>query len=173
MSKFEYELMYKYKDCENDVSTRTFINKEALDTFIVLAADSIEVINIVEIDLMSDNVTDTINSNVPDVEYDYEDANFMSVQTDEMFNWNDSRLQWLMKNIDSIKSLFENKNTRESDSIVIDLPKERSKDFRKTFRINDVVYNDFKRFCNQNQQFAIKDLLSLALKEFIEKYDKV
>lgn len=60
---------------------------------------------------------------------------------------------------------------RVFDGLVVELPVEKKKDFRVTLRVNDVVYEEFKKFADNNKQFTIKELVSQALKEFIEKYN--
>ncbi|EEP52304.1 conserved hypothetical protein, partial (plasmid) [Clostridium butyricum E4 str. BoNT E BL5262] len=37
-------------------------------------------------------------------------------------------------------------------------------------RLNDVIYEEFKEFADRNKQFTVKELVSQALKEFIQKY---
>lgn len=61
-------------------------------------------------------------------------------------------------------------NIYGSNGLVVELPTERKKDFRITLRLNDVIYEEFKEFADKNKQFTVKELVSQALKEFIEKY---
>ncbi|MGL5152960.1 MAG: hypothetical protein ACRC7N_20575, partial [Clostridium sp.] len=61
-------------------------------------------------------------------------------------------------------------NTVPTGSIVVELPPEENGDYRKTLRLNKTIYQDFEKFCNKNKEFTIKELVSQALKEFIEKY---
>lgn len=60
-------------------------------------------------------------------------------------------------------------NTTE---IIVKLPKEEDRTFRTTIRVNDVVWNRFKEFCDKNIDFTQKDLLSMALVEYMNKFDK-
>lgn len=55
--------------------------------------------------------------------------------------------------------------------IVIRLPKEEDKKFRTTIRVNDVVWKRFKMFCDNNNDFNQKDLLSMALHEYMNKIE--
>ncbi|WP_195346692.1 hypothetical protein [Paraclostridium sordellii] len=41
----------------------------------------------------------------------------------------------------------------------------------KSIRINEFVYRDWQKFCDK-QHYSKMDLVSMALKEYIEKYDK-
>ncbi len=54
--------------------------------------------------------------------------------------------------------------------ITIELPFEEEKDFRKTYRVNKIIAKQFEDFCNQHKEYKVKDLLSQALKEYMEKY---
>lgn len=56
------------------------------------------------------------------------------------------------------------------DGIVIELP--ASEDYRTTIRVNKVIYEEFDRFCTENKAFNKKDIISMALKEYMEKYKK-
>ncbi|MGL5328561.1 MAG: hypothetical protein ACRDD7_04775 [Peptostreptococcaceae bacterium] len=59
-----------------------------------------------------------------------------------------------------------------SGTIVVEMPHEENGDFRKTLRLNKTIYQEFEKFCSENKQFTIKELVSQALKEFIEKYTR-
>ena len=64
-------------------------------------------------------------------------------------------------------------NNIPSKTIVVEIPHEDNGDFRKTLRLNKTIYNEFEKFCNENKQFTIKELVSQALKEFMDKYSNV
>ena len=55
-------------------------------------------------------------------------------------------------------------------NIVIELPYEDDKSFKASYRINKTINEQFKEFCKEHKEFTAKDLLSQALKEFMEKY---
>lgn len=55
--------------------------------------------------------------------------------------------------------------------IIIKLPKDEDRSFRTTIRVNDVVWKRFKCFCEKNIDFAQKDLISMALVEYLSKFD--
>ena len=81
----------------------------------------------------------------------------------------------LISNYELIMQMLEDyKNTKNninrSNDLVVELPAETKKDFRITLRLNDVVYKEFKEFADRNKQFTVKELISQALKEFIQKY---
>ncbi len=58
------------------------------------------------------------------------------------------------------------------EGIKIDLPQEIDTEFRKTVRVNDIVWKQFSKFCKEHKEFKQKDLHSQALLEYIEKYRK-
>lgn len=84
----------------------------------------------------------------------------------------------LLDNYDVLMQMIEDyKNAKEYGSavfshLIVELPIEHQKDFRVTLRINDTVYKEFKKFADANKQFTLKELVSQALKEFIDKYNK-
>lgn len=65
---------------------------------------------------------------------------------------------------------YDKKYDKEYDGITIELPIETIKNFRATIRINNIIWEQFSEFANNNKEFTKRDLLSMALKEYIEKY---
>lgn len=59
----------------------------------------------------------------------------------------------------------------ENKTIIIELPYEDDKSFKASYRVNKTINEQFKEFCKQHKEFTSKDLLSQALKEFIDKYN--
>lgn len=43
---------------------------------------------------------------------------------------------------------------------------------KSSLRINTALWNEFEGFCKANGQYKKQDLIALALKEFLEKYNK-
>ena len=86
----------------------------------------------------------------------------------------------LSNNYDKILEVIEwleNNNSKTSvieviQGIRIILPEEKDKEFRKTVRINDAVWEQFIKFCGIHKEFTQKDLQSQALLEFMDKYKK-
>lgn len=77
----------------------------------------------------------------------------------------------LVNNYDVLKDIIElhRRNTSVvKQQIVIDVDDAESK--LATLRVNGKVLEQFNEFCNNNKQFKKVDLLSQAIKEFIEKY---
>lgn len=73
----------------------------------------------------------------------------------------------------NVLNWFENDRNKTNvievvQGIKIELPEEKNKEFRKTIRINDVVWEQFSEFCTNHREFTQKDLLSQALLEYIK-----
>lgn len=88
-------------------------------------------------------------------------------------NWN-----FIGENIELLKELlFNYKRNKESNTnnngIVIDLidDKHKGNDNPKSIRVNYFVWEEWKKFTNENN-FSSKDLVSMALKEYMNKYKK-
>lgn len=85
----------------------------------------------------------------------------------------------LIKNYDDIKTMlnwFKNKEYENSiieviqdNRIKIDIDTEETK--RTTILINKKIYDDFNMFCQRHKEYDKKDLLSMALLEYMQKYD--
>ncbi|ABQ23644.1 hypothetical protein [Clostridium kluyveri] len=105
--------------------------------------------------------------------------NNMEVDKSIIFNKNIMKnLIGLSENYDKIMDFikwFENDKGKTNvievtEGIKIDLPEETDKEFRKTIRVNDVVWELFSEFCDKHKEFKQKDLHSQALLEYIKKY---
>ena len=58
----------------------------------------------------------------------------------------------------------------EKNAIIVDLIDDKHlKPQAKAFRVNMFVYREWQEFC-ENQRFSKQDLLSMAMKEYMEKY---
>ena len=76
----------------------------------------------------------------------------------------------LVEEYDAIESMIKWFKDKENtiDRIVIDLPE--AKDKRTTILINEKIYKEFDKFCNNHKEYSKKDLMAMALKEYINKY---
>lgn len=96
----------------------------------------------------------------------------------EVFSNDDmSHLQEFISNYSVIMQMVNmfkqnNKLNTENKNIVIELPFEDDKTFKASYRVNKTINEQFKEFCKEHKEFTAKDLLSQALKEFMNKYDK-
>lgn len=100
------------------------------------------------------------------------------VEAEKYFKYGHT-LDYIDSNIDLIKDFFEKikenkKNIPEgSKDIVIDLIDDRHLDPKpRSFRVNTFVLNDWDQFCNENRYYQKMDLISMALKEYIERHKK-
>lgn len=89
----------------------------------------------------------------------------------------------LAKNYDKLISIIDqydktsekeyySKYDKEYDGIIIELPIETIKDFRTSIRVNNVVWEQFNKFAEGHKEFTKRDLLSMALKEYMENNQK-
>ena len=70
-------------------------------------------------------------------------------------------------------SKYDKMSYSEYDNeINIRLPLETVKDFRATTRVNNVIWGQFDDFCKENKEFTKRDLVSMALLEYMQKYKK-
>ncbi|MEG0794837.1 MAG: hypothetical protein RSD13_06045 [Clostridium sp.] len=63
---------------------------------------------------------------------------------------------------------YDNDHHRD---LIIELPLETVKDFRTSIRVNNVIWDQFNTFC-EGKIFTKRDLISQALKDFMEKYNR-
>lgn len=74
----------------------------------------------------------------------------------------------LMEMVDLFK---KNKaNSCKDTSIIIELPFEDDKLFKATYRVNKAIHEQFKEFCQNHKEFTVKDLTSMALKEYMDNH---
>ena len=64
---------------------------------------------------------------------------------------------------------YKSNTTVLHQKLIIDLPKSNTK--HTTMRINEIILDEFNKFSDKNKQYSKIDLVSQALKEFIEKYN--
>lgn len=76
----------------------------------------------------------------------------------------------ILKIIEQYDKKYECEYDKIYTGITIEVPIETVKDFRTTVRINNIIWNQFNDFCNNNKQFTKRDLLSMALKEYMENH---
>ena len=100
---------------------------------------------------------------------EYEESNTLVLQNKKI----QKNLIGLAKNYEKIMRMIEEYDKeydKEYDGITVELPIETIKDFRTSIRVNNVVWEQFNEFANKNKEFTKRDLLSMALKEYMEKY---
>lgn len=74
--------------------------------------------------------------------------------------------------VEMIEAYKVNKNTITSDKteIIVELPLDESKEFKTSIRVNKVIWEQFKEFCKSNKNYTQKDLVSMAMLEYMQKY---
>lgn len=80
-------------------------------------------------------------------------------------------IEYLHQNIDKIKKILENKNLEKSKKININIDT-LEKAEQSNFRVYSSIRSDFKRFCEQHKEYKVQDLVSQALKDFMDNYKK-
>lgn len=84
--------------------------------------------------------------------------------------------KYLNSNFDVLMEMIEaykvNKNTVTTDKteIIVELPLDESKEFKTSIRVNKVIWEQFKEFCKSNKNYTQKDLVSMAMLEYMKKY---
>lgn len=76
----------------------------------------------------------------------------------------------LLEMIQAYDKKYDAQYDKEYDGITIELPIETKKEFRVTIRVNNVIWEQFTEFANAHKEFRKMDLLSSALKLYMEKY---
>lgn len=100
------------------------------------------------------------------------DTNLEIFSSDDVIHLQDfiSNYKIIMQMVDMFK---QNKQLdAENKNITIELPIEDDKTFKSTYRVNRTINEQFKEFCKDHKEFTAKDLLSQALKEFMDRYNK-
>ena len=78
----------------------------------------------------------------------------------------------IMQDAEILKQMIEQYKANTTvlhQKLIIDLPVSSTK--HTTMRVNEIVLDDFNKFAEKNKQYSKIDLVSQALKEFIEKYN--
>lgn len=106
-------------------------------------------------------------------ENEYDNNNTLVINQKEIQN----KLIGLAKNYDKILEIiqeydkkYDAQYDKKYEGITIELPIETKADFRATVRVNNVIWEQFGDFANNHKEFTKRDLLSMALKEYMDKY---
>lgn len=110
---------------------------------------------------------------------DYSNNTGVINKNDIVSNLDIKKLSEIVNYYDDLKELltwFKNKEYENSiieviqdNRIEIDLATDEAK--RTTILVNKKIYDDFNMFCNKHKEYDKKDLLSMALLEYMQKYD--
>lgn len=133
--------------------------KKIDNQYIKSSESSIKVIN---------NISECDDSNTKVISNDYkgyDKSDTLVIDKKEI----QSKIIGLAENYDKILKIIEQYD-KEYDGIIVELPVETIKDFRTSIRVNNVVWEQFNDFVNRNKEFTKRDLISMALKEYIENH---
>lgn len=143
--------------------------KKIDNQYIKTNESSIKAINNTTISECDDSNTKVISNSYK--EYDKSDT--IVIDKKEI----QSKIIGLAQNYDKILEIIRayDKNDdvqydKGNRDIVISLPIETKTDFRATIRVNNIVWEQFSEFANAHKEFTKRDLISMALKEYIENH---
>lgn len=125
---------------------------------------NVEVINKI-IKEYDNNNTEVINNDL--IEYD--NSNTPVINQKEI----QTKIIGLAQNYDKLLRIIEENDKKydnEYDGITVELPIETKSDFRATIRVNNVIWEQFSEFTNNHKEFTKRDLISMALKEYMENH---
>lgn len=100
---------------------------------------------------------------------EYDNSNTLVINQKEIQN----KLIGLAQNYDKILRViqeYDKKYDNQYDGITVELPIETKADFRATIRLNNVIWEQFSEFVNNHKEFTKRDLISMALKEYMENH---
>lgn len=111
----------------------------------------------------------------PTVTLEYEDSKSVVIPKDIKENIiglasNYDRIMTMLNKYEYDKKYEGEYEDEYDNSIIIELPIETKKDYRATTRVNNVIWDQFGEFCNRNKEYTKRDLVSMALKEYMNKY---
>lgn len=98
------------------------------------------------------------------------DNNDTLVITDEKIKNNIINLAQNYDKIMAIVQQYDKEYDKQYDGMIIELPIETIKDFRTSIRVNNVIWEQFNQFTEMHKEFTKRDLLSMALKEYMERH---
>ena len=82
--------------------------------------------------------------------------------------------EYISENIDVLKEIIEKykiTKTTTSTGIVIDLISDKHLNPKPhSLRINEFIWQEWQEFCDKNKHYSKQDLLSMALKLYMERY---
>ena len=116
----------------------------------------------------------TTESTTKDLKGEVVETNTNTLLTTEKVNTLDylsNNIDILMDMIDKYKATTQTTTESTTNYITIDLIDDKHlKPKPKSIRINEFVYQEWQEFCDK-QHYSKMDLISMALKEYMEKYN--
>lgn len=81
-----------------------------------------------------------------------------------------------MEQLDKMEEVFQwyelQKSVIDVTPPKLDIPPTDVEPVTRSFKIYPDVNEDFKNFCSKNNNYKVQDIISHALREFLDKYDK-
>lgn len=97
-------------------------------------------------------------------------TNCIQKEQDKILNYLGENFDVLVEFMEKYKSTTQATTESTTNYITIDLVDDKHLNPKpKSIRINEFVYRDWQKFCDK-QHFSKMDLISMALKEYMEKY---
>ena len=95
-----------------------------------------------------------------------------NINTD-MINYLEDNFEILKEFIERVKATTESTTESTTHNIEINLVDDKHLSTKpKSIRINEFVYREWQEFCNENKYYSKQDLISMALKNYMNKYKK-
>lgn len=92
-------------------------------------------------------------------------------QQEPILSYLENNFEVLKEFIEKYKTTTRTTTETTTNNIVINLVDDKHLNPKpKSIRINEHVYKDWQEFCDQNKYYSKQDLISMALKEYMEKY---
>ena len=124
-----------------------------------------------------------IKTTIPDVVVEETTTvitNVVDKNTNVVQSIGNSNIKYLSDNFTILKELIENykrattnATTQSTTGIVVDLVDDKHLNPKpKSLRINEFVWEDWQKFCEENKYYSKQDLVSMALKTYINLYKK-
>lgn len=97
-------------------------------------------------------------------------TNYIQKEQDKILSYLGENFDVLVEFMEKYKSTTQATTESTTNYITIDLVDDKHLNPKpKSIRINEFVYRDWQKFCDK-QHFSKMDLISMALKEYMEKY---
>ena len=91
----------------------------------------------------------------------------------EIQNYISGNFDILKEIIEKYKATTESTTTSTTNKIIINLVDDKYLNPKpKSIRINEFVYQDWQMFCEENKLYSKQELISMALKEYMENHGK-
>lgn len=92
-------------------------------------------------------------------------------QQQQILGYLENNFEVLQEFLEKYKSTTRTTTETTTNHIIINLVDDKHLNPKpKSIRINEFIYQDWQKFCNENKYYSKQDLISMALKEYIDKY---